>query len=295
MSEEGEARAAPPSDYPGPFQAVGLTLLAYLTAIVAGGPVTALAGATAGIAVGLVLGLGGVGTLAVRRIPPPQPERLGLRGFPPAFWVVVLLLLPLPIVTSELHNQIASLWPPPDLEELVERERSYLPVETRLDFVESLILAGGLAPVLEEWFFRGVLLQGLVARIGLTAAVLFQSALFAAGHGDPTLSFAAWTAAVLPRAFLGAVLAMLRLRSGSLLPPILVHATFNAIGVLALAGAETFPIPGFNAPGESSPAVWTVPAMACAVAGLALALRARPSALPGEEATSERDPRNRTS
>ena len=31
-------------------------------------------------ALGLVVGFGGVGTLAARQVPPPQAERLGLRG-----------------------------------------------------------------------------------------------------------------------------------------------------------------------------------------------------------------------
>lgn len=85
-----------------------------------------------------------------------------------------------------------------------------------------------LVGVEEELLFRGILLAALLPRIGLLRAVVVSSLLFAGVHllntglqGAPDL-----------RQFIGAGLislpfAVLRLRTGSLLPPILLHAAFD--------------------------------------------------------------------
>ena len=89
------------------------------------------------------------------------------------------------------------------------------------------------APVVEEIFFRGVLvraLQGIFApRVtgAVTAAVvLIDGALFGLFHGE-------W--AQLPGlAVLGAILALLFVRTGRLLPSIVTHASFNGVALVAL-------------------------------------------------------------
>lgn len=86
------------------------------------------------------------------------------------------------------------------------------------------------APVVEEIIFRGILLVPLNRRLGPAAAVAISSLAFGLMHvADP--------ASVVPLALLGALLAMLRLRDGSLGPPILLHVLNNAVAFgLALAG-----------------------------------------------------------
>ena len=80
----------------------------------------------------------------------------------------------------------------------------------------SMVLA---APLAEELFFRGWVLRGYLGRYSITKAVWASSAFFAVFHFNP------WQAAVaLP---LGLGFAWLFLRTGSLVPGILCHATAN--------------------------------------------------------------------
>jgi membrane protease YdiL (CAAX protease family) len=89
--------------------------------------------------------------------------------------------------------------------------------------VEVIILS--LVPaVCEEILVRGAIARGLAGRFGPAAAVLLSSGYFALLH----LSLAR----ALPTLVLGALLAMAVLRTGSVLPGILIHALNNAAAVL---------------------------------------------------------------
>jgi membrane protease YdiL (CAAX protease family) len=84
----------------------------------------------------------------------------------------------------------------------------------------TLLLAVTVVPVFEEVFFRGFLFPGLARAMPVWAAVIASSLIFGAAHADLN-SFA-------PLAVIGAVLALLRWRTGSLWPGILFHAAINA-------------------------------------------------------------------
>jgi uncharacterized protein len=101
--------------------------------------------------------------------------------------------------------------------------------------------------LLEEFAFRGVLLA-LFARLGpIGLAVAFSSALFGLWHIRPTLGALAandlassvWsqagavTGAVLVTFLGGCVFCALRLRAGSLLAPLVVHASTNSAATAA--------------------------------------------------------------
>lgn len=81
------------------------------------------------------------------------------------------------------------------------------------------IAAGLFAPVFEELLFRGFLFQNLRQRFGSTTAMLLSGLAFGAVHLDP--------GHLLPLTALGAALAFLYERSGTLLVPIAVHACWN--------------------------------------------------------------------
>jgi uncharacterized protein len=103
----------------------------------------------------------------------------------------------------------------------------------------------------EEVAFRGVLLAALLRVLPVRSAVLAAAALFGVWHVRPTLSaFAAndlvdgpvLTAlgvalACAGTAVAGVLFAWLRLRSGSLLAPALLHLATNSLGTLAAAAA----------------------------------------------------------
>jgi uncharacterized protein len=103
----------------------------------------------------------------------------------------------------------------------------------------------------EEVAFRGVLLAALLRLLPVPAAVGVAAAVFGIWHVRPTLSGlaandlvhgpVATTAAVVAvctaTAAAGVLFSWLRLRSGSLLAPVLLHLATNSVGTLAAAAA----------------------------------------------------------
>ena len=88
------------------------------------------------------------------------------------------------------------------------------------------LLVGLVAPVIEELFYRGLLLRSAARRWGDRIAVLVSSVWFGASHFQP-IQF--------PALFgFGVLLAVLTLRYQSLGPAIAAHVGFNVVTVIAL-------------------------------------------------------------
>lgn len=79
------------------------------------------------------------------------------------------------------------------------------------------------APLSEEFFFRGLVLDGFRKRYGDAHAVVFSAFLFGFFHLIPTQAVYAF--------FVGLFLGWLRLRTGSLYPCLFVHAVVNGVAV----------------------------------------------------------------
>lgn len=97
--------------------------------------------------------------------------------------------------------------------------------EGALGFVLGIVVAGILAPFLEEVVFRGVLFQALRHRMGVAWGVALSSLAFAIVHieliGQPVFLGGLFA--------LAAFLALLLQWTRSLFVPIVAHATFNVI------------------------------------------------------------------
>lgn len=97
------------------------------------------------------------------------------------------------------------------------------------DLLLLLVLIAGVAPFVEELFFRGMLYPLLRRRMGAPATIVLNAALFALIHIYPLL---------LPGLFVvGLFLAYLRERSGSIWPSVLLHALQNGLALLAISAA----------------------------------------------------------
>jgi len=121
--------------------------------------------------------------------------------------------------------------------------------------------------VWEEVAFRGVLLAALLRRLPPAAAVGVASAVFGVWHIrptrdallinqpdiDPKLGALLISGAVSATALAGAVLGWLRLRSGSLLAPALLHLATNSLGALASAAVRVTGAGRRGAGGAASP------------------------------------------
>jgi membrane protease YdiL (CAAX protease family) len=89
-------------------------------------------------------------------------------------------------------------------------------------YAASFVAVVLIGPVVEELLYRGVGLK-LLEPYGRWIAVGVTAAIFGLGHGL-LLSLGAFV-------WFGIVVALVRLRTGSLYPAILVHSTFNALGM----------------------------------------------------------------
>lgn len=163
------------------------------------------------ITVGIVL-------LLARGLP---RNRLGLR--PPASWpralglalgVLIALLIAEAALESVLHATREQGLEPPRWEP-----------DRAVPFAFNAAVVILAAPLVEELTFRGAGFA-LLARFGSLAAVVGTSIAFAAAHGLVN--------GFLPLFLFAAAVAFVRLRTDSLYPGMLMHATFNS---LALAGA----------------------------------------------------------
>ena len=104
------------------------------------------------------------------------------------------------------------------------------------DSVPLVVLVGvlslGLAPIMEETFFRGFLFGGLRGRWGVSLAALATGFLFALAHIDPLV--------YMPFTVVGMLFAWGYVYSGSLLASVIAHLLFNGISFgLAVSGVGT--------------------------------------------------------
>jgi membrane protease YdiL (CAAX protease family) len=259
-----------PLPTPRPLGAVVLTAFAWSVLALVTILATPAAGSTLGLALGMLLGFGGAGTLAARAMPPPADVRIGLRGFAPRLVLPLALLLPVVLLLSELDNQLVAhlfggVKPP-----LPEREVG------PLDTLESVLFGVLLRPVLEEFFFRGVVQQGVVAALGAGGGVLLTALLFALVRASPLVGLPPYFVLTvgLQALALGMLLGFVRLASGSILPGVLLLCGVEALGVLGLALRDELPIPGFNTGGPHTPLDWLASAAVSVAVGVALLARA---------------------
>ncbi len=91
---------------------------------------------------------------------------------------------------------------------------------TRLLLSAVVVLWG---PFVEEVFFRGFFLGGLIAPLGAARAALVSAAIFAVAHLE--------IGSMIPLFITGLVLAWLYLRTRSIWPPLMAHAAQNLLAI----------------------------------------------------------------
>ena len=152
-------------------------------------------------------------------------DALGFRRYPigrTLSWVVVLMVAIFGInalysyLITALHLNLQTN------DQLLLQQSKVAPLTTYATLLAAVIVA----PFCEEVFFRGFVFPGLRRGMPVGWAIILSSLLFAVSHTDPG-SFAVLL-------IIGLALAILRWRTRSIWPPILLHTLNNGIAALAV-------------------------------------------------------------
>ena len=100
-------------------------------------------------------------------------------------------------------------------------------------FVLIALMTTLLAPIFEEWLFRGVIFRsiaegatGMSSRRAVALGIVVSACLFGLAHGEPVQ--------FVGLALFGVVLAVLVQRTKRLVPSFVTHVSFNAVALVAL-------------------------------------------------------------
>lgn len=162
-------------------------------------------------------------------------QPLSTFGFRPTSWRNVAVVLVLSIPVRFFIGSVAHLWRTLLVQgfgvELEAQEAVRVIAEEIHEgrhVSVALLIVGGmvLAPLWEEFFFRGFLFAWLERLVGFWAGALSSGLLFALVHYSLDVFVPLW--------ILGVLLAWLYARSRSLLVPILFHLVFNGTTLVVL-------------------------------------------------------------
>ena len=288
-----------PQPAPPPFPDVRSAFLLTIGAILVGGLVGVFffdLGPLVAEGLGTALGIGGVATLAARRVAEPQATRIGFAPLPWRAWPLILALVPAVLLASELDNlaydaspaetaagaaNAAEDAPPEDAAEpaakvgttaiaeaVAEAAAKAEPPPPIVDpddpfsLMEAFIVVVGIAPVIHEFFFRGVIQQGLVTQLGLMRGVTLASLLWTMLRPPGVTSLPRFAAAFAAWFALGWLLGMVRVASGSILGSILLASLWAAVGFASLALQGRVDLPGMNVDGTHLPVAVTLASLA---------------------------------
>jgi membrane protease YdiL (CAAX protease family) len=263
MSQTGSRPRPPRRD--GAALAIAVALFLVGVALMFGGAVRvaqAGVGLRAQVAIGTLLFALPV-ALFLAAQPPARPLYLGARAPGRRAAVVAVLLGSALWVASIGIVELQALVRPPRPEEIELFRRLHAALAPRglADGVASIVVIALLPALCEELVMRGALLMSLLpvanswvgGRAGPVVSLVLTGAAFALIHDPVRLLFAF---------LLGVALGALRLRTRSIAPPILAHATLNAL-TFAVAPLVDDP----SKPYEPQPIL----GLACLVVGCAVA------------------------
>jgi membrane protease YdiL (CAAX protease family) len=153
---------------------------------------------------------------------PPRPWHFGLRRtrlWPAVGWAA------LGIFCFYVFAAVYSAAVQPDVEQGITDDLGA--DESILGLIAAGIMVIAVAPVAEEFFFRGFFYTALRTRFSVIAAALIDGALFGVIHYD--FSGADMLLILPPLAALGFIFCLVYERTGSILPVIALHAVNNTI------------------------------------------------------------------
>ena len=144
----------------------------------------------------------------------------GVLRWTPSIFVIVIISIAFSLSAFWLYLYLLS----PVLPFLVDFLLEEMPMpESGILLAFEIIMITVLAPIVEEFFFRGVILRRLIKKTSIWGGILISSLLFGILHADIIGAF-----------LFGIITALLVLRTGNLLIPILLHMLNNTLAVIMM-------------------------------------------------------------
>lgn len=209
---------------------------------------------------GALLAYAGIFSLCALRFRRPPLQQLALVRAPVSAWIAVAFLSASIVLASEVDNWVKVFFPVPA--ELLATDGAEVPpfFGTTFGIVRIVVF-----PLAYELFFRGVLQPLAVARIGSVGGIAITALL--AGVASGLVFGGLW--GIAPAIVLSLVLCVLRQASGSLWPPIALHALTGALTLAAQF--QLFGLAGFDdTTAAHTPLLWIVAATISTAIGFAL-------------------------
>ena len=138
--------------------------------------------------------------------------------------LLYLAIIPFLMVATKGYHAMLHYW----LGQEITMQDAAQAIAQETSWLEAgyILAAIVVAPVYEELLFRGILFPYLAKRIGMAGSIAIVSILFALIHFH--------VPSIMPLFLLSTALCLAYWRTGSLWTSIGIHATFNAVGTLAI-------------------------------------------------------------
>ena len=160
---------------------------------------------------------------------------LGIRSFDITFLIPLILM---PVCSSFFISYITAPVSSVIYEIFGEYDSGFKTPENLVDFTYIFLYLCIIAPITEEILFRGIILK-LLDRYGTIFTIIISSLAFAILHFNPT--------GFIPIFFLGIILALLKLGTGSIFAPVVFHAANNFLSFMILIFEKTITVPEYTA------------------------------------------------
>jgi membrane protease YdiL (CAAX protease family) len=168
-----------------------------------------------------------VGLFLILRVHAPEAGIRDFLGVRPTHWLFyplgILLGVALEVPANALYNYVERVTGDQAKDGITEIFQAAS--NPRRALIALVVILFG--PVLEEILFRGALFRPMLKVHPVSMVILVTATLFAIAHPSYQM--------YLPIGLVGIALGVLRYASGSLIPSILLHTTFNAIPFYAMA------------------------------------------------------------
>jgi hypothetical protein len=132
--------------------------------------------------------------------------------------IIVLSSLGLSLFSGSLVNILINIFP--------SYNEASAAIESNMSSILGVISVVLIIPILEEVLFRGLIYNELKTHLNIVIAIIFQSLLFAIAHGNMLQGIYAF--------IMGAVVAIIYDKTGSIFAPILFHVMYNLLGSIIL-------------------------------------------------------------